>query len=185
MSIIKYYFWFSMGSSSLLNWLFGVGHLNYYWPFCPVHILSCGLRARRSFLQLIWLACVWIIWNERNHRLFNNAASPWRFCWTRSRCSLIGGWRRRLLLLLRIIITSGRTHCFVWVLNKVFALYFDTSLLYWYFCDLTVTLLDTPCAEETFVSSFIYIISFDLFKKKSLITCKTYTFNRLCRVDLI
>ncbi|KAK2381678.1 hypothetical protein QL285_069269 [Trifolium repens] len=29
-----------------------------------------GLRARRSFLQLIWLACVWILWNERNHRLF-------------------------------------------------------------------------------------------------------------------
>jgi hypothetical protein len=35
-----------------------------------------GFRARRSFLQLIWLACVWVIWNERNHRLFNNAASP-------------------------------------------------------------------------------------------------------------
>jgi hypothetical protein len=34
-----------------------------------------GLRARRSFLQLIWLACVWIVWNERNHRLFSNAAS--------------------------------------------------------------------------------------------------------------
>ncbi|KAK2445325.1 hypothetical protein QL285_016268 [Trifolium repens] len=35
-----------------------------------------ALRARRSFLQLIWLACVWVVWNERNHRLFNNAASP-------------------------------------------------------------------------------------------------------------
>jgi hypothetical protein len=35
-----------------------------------------GLRARRSFLQLIWLACVWVIWNERNHCLFNNAESP-------------------------------------------------------------------------------------------------------------
>jgi hypothetical protein len=34
-----------------------------------------GLRARRSFLQLILLACVWIVWNERNHRLFRNAAS--------------------------------------------------------------------------------------------------------------
>ncbi|KAK2361308.1 hypothetical protein QL285_086472 [Trifolium repens] len=33
-----------------------------------------GLRARRSFLQLIWLACVWVLWNERNHRLFRNAA---------------------------------------------------------------------------------------------------------------
>jgi hypothetical protein len=35
-----------------------------------------GLHARRSFLQLIWLACVWVVWNERNYRLFRNAASP-------------------------------------------------------------------------------------------------------------
>jgi hypothetical protein len=34
-----------------------------------------GLRARRSFLQLIWLACVWVMWNERNHRLFRNATN--------------------------------------------------------------------------------------------------------------
>jgi hypothetical protein len=33
-----------------------------------------GLRARRSFLQIIWLACVWVIWTERNHRLFRGAA---------------------------------------------------------------------------------------------------------------
>jgi len=31
-----------------------------------------GLRARRSFLQLLWLLCVWLVWNERNNRLFNN-----------------------------------------------------------------------------------------------------------------
>ncbi|GAU49132.1 hypothetical protein TSUD_406970 [Trifolium subterraneum] len=29
-------------------------------------------RTRRSFMQLIWLACVWVIWNERNNRLFSN-----------------------------------------------------------------------------------------------------------------
>ncbi|GAU43454.1 hypothetical protein TSUD_140910 [Trifolium subterraneum] len=34
------------------------------------HTLSTGaLRAHRSFMQLIWLACVWVVWNERNHRL--------------------------------------------------------------------------------------------------------------------
>jgi hypothetical protein len=35
-----------------------------------------GLRAPRSFLQLICLACVWVMWNERNHHLFRDAASP-------------------------------------------------------------------------------------------------------------
>ncbi|MCH99721.1 kinesin-like protein, partial [Trifolium medium] len=34
-----------------------------------------GQRARRSFMQLIWLACVWILWHERNHRLFRNTTS--------------------------------------------------------------------------------------------------------------
>jgi hypothetical protein len=32
-----------------------------------------GLRARRSFLQLIWLLCVWVVWNERNCQLFRNS----------------------------------------------------------------------------------------------------------------
>jgi hypothetical protein len=35
-----------------------------------------GLRARRSFLQLIWLVCVWVMWNETNRHLFRNASSP-------------------------------------------------------------------------------------------------------------
>jgi hypothetical protein len=29
-----------------------------------------------SFLQLIWLLCVWLVWNERNNRLFNNIQTP-------------------------------------------------------------------------------------------------------------
>jgi hypothetical protein len=34
-----------------------------------------GSRARRSFLQLIWLASVWVVWTERNHRLFRGSAN--------------------------------------------------------------------------------------------------------------
>jgi hypothetical protein len=34
---------------------------------------ASGLRARRSFMQLVWLACVWVVWNERNLRVFSNS----------------------------------------------------------------------------------------------------------------
>ncbi|CAJ2667925.1 unnamed protein product [Trifolium pratense] len=34
-----------------------------------------GFRARRSFMQLIWLACVWVVWTERNHRLFRGSTN--------------------------------------------------------------------------------------------------------------
>ncbi|XP_024636608.1 uncharacterized protein [Medicago truncatula] len=34
--------------------------------------LSGGGKAARDFLQLIWLLCVWVLWNERNNRLFKN-----------------------------------------------------------------------------------------------------------------
>ena len=36
---------------------------------------SGGYALRRSFLQLIWLCCIWVIWNERNQRLFANKAN--------------------------------------------------------------------------------------------------------------
>ena len=32
-----------------------------------------GLRARRSFLRLLWFLCVWLVWNERNNKLYNNS----------------------------------------------------------------------------------------------------------------
>lgn len=31
-----------------------------------------GSRASRSFFQLLWLLCIWLLWNERNNRLFHN-----------------------------------------------------------------------------------------------------------------
>jgi hypothetical protein len=32
-------------------------------------------KAKRSFLQPIWLLCTWVVWNERNNRLFNNVVT--------------------------------------------------------------------------------------------------------------
>jgi len=40
-----------------------------------------GGKVTRSFLQLIWLLCVWVLWNERNNRLFNNVVTPIPSCW--------------------------------------------------------------------------------------------------------
>jgi hypothetical protein len=43
--------------------------------FVQFTFLAGASRARRSFLQLIWLACVWVVWTERNHRLLRGSAS--------------------------------------------------------------------------------------------------------------
>jgi hypothetical protein len=49
----------------------------------PEHILdhftqfaySTGsFKQRRSFLQLVWLCSIYVLWNERNHRLFSDKA---------------------------------------------------------------------------------------------------------------
>jgi hypothetical protein len=29
-----------------------------------------------SFLQLVWLVCIWLVWTERNNRIFNNIQTP-------------------------------------------------------------------------------------------------------------
>ncbi|MCH82214.1 kinesin-like protein [Trifolium medium] len=31
-----------------------------------------GSRPRRSFMQLIWLCCIWVVWTERNNRVFKD-----------------------------------------------------------------------------------------------------------------
>ena len=38
--------------------------------------MTGGGKAKRSFLQLIWLLCTWVVWNERNNQLFNNSVTP-------------------------------------------------------------------------------------------------------------
>ncbi|CAJ2645018.1 unnamed protein product [Trifolium pratense] len=43
--------------------------------FVQFTLSAGGSRARRSFLQLIWLASVWVVWTERNHRLFRGSTS--------------------------------------------------------------------------------------------------------------
>jgi len=33
---------------------------------------ACDLKSRRSFFHLIWLLCVWVLWKDRNDKLFRN-----------------------------------------------------------------------------------------------------------------
>jgi len=40
-----------------------------------VHLTGGG-KVKQSFLQLIWLLSVWVLWNEHNNRLFNNVVTP-------------------------------------------------------------------------------------------------------------
>ena len=39
-----------------------------------IHMIGVG-KTKSSFMQLIWLLCSWVIWNERNNRLFNNSVT--------------------------------------------------------------------------------------------------------------
>ncbi|AES68202.1 transmembrane protein, putative [Medicago truncatula] len=45
--------------------------LDHYYQFV---YSSGGYAPRRSFLHLIWLCGIWVIWNKRNYRLFVNTA---------------------------------------------------------------------------------------------------------------
>jgi len=45
--------------------------LNHYYQF--VYSLD-SYASRRSFLNLIWLCGIWVLWNERNQRLSANIA---------------------------------------------------------------------------------------------------------------
>lgn len=38
-------------------------------------LLAGAGRATRSFMQLIWLLSSWVVWTERNNRLFKNTVT--------------------------------------------------------------------------------------------------------------
>jgi len=54
----------------------GVDHQSLNAHFIQFTNYLRGLRTRRSFLQLLWLLCVWLVWKERNNRIFNNVHTP-------------------------------------------------------------------------------------------------------------
>lgn len=42
---------------------------DYFLQF--IHYAGC-LKSRIFFFHLIWLQCVWVLWNDRNDRIFRN-----------------------------------------------------------------------------------------------------------------
>jgi len=54
----------------------GVDPLNLSDHFSQFIHYSGSSKTRRLFLQLLWLLCVWLIWGERNNRIFNNVETP-------------------------------------------------------------------------------------------------------------
>jgi len=45
-------------------------------------------KAKHSFLQLIWILCTWVVWIERNNRLFNNIVTIFPLLLERLNCYL-------------------------------------------------------------------------------------------------
>ena len=60
------------------DWIgcFGVDTQNIYDHLLQFTYMIGDGKARRSVMQLIWLMCAWVVWNERNNRLFNNVVTP-------------------------------------------------------------------------------------------------------------
>jgi len=56
------------------DWIgvFGAVLYNIVDYFLQFTYLVGGSKTRRLFIQLIWLLCVWVMWNECNNRLFSN-----------------------------------------------------------------------------------------------------------------
>jgi len=52
--------------------LSGVDHNDIGTHFAQFTNYLGGRRRCRSFLQLLWRMCVWLIWKERNNRVFTN-----------------------------------------------------------------------------------------------------------------
>lgn len=78
-------------------------------------------KKRRSFLQLLWLLCVWQVWNEHNNRIFNNIQTP--IMQLLDRVKYHSFWRLIMPLSCTVLIDGGRTLWSVWVsTNCVFVI---------------------------------------------------------------
>jgi hypothetical protein len=117
------YFSPHMATCSFMDWILAIdAHI------LPDHVVQFtysvrGLWARRSFLQLIWLACVLVCGTKETTVCSEMQLVLCIICWRKSRYYHLDDWRRRMLLLSQITIVGGRTHCFVWASTKFLYFY--------------------------------------------------------------
>jgi hypothetical protein len=92
--------------TTLFSLLHQLGVYEHVDPFCSLFGLSasgsCGTKETIACSETEQLQCI--------------------IYWTKSNYSLLGGYRRQMLLLAHIIIGGGRTHCFVWASADEFVL---------------------------------------------------------------
>jgi len=64
--------WFSLDVSSVMDWFSSADPQLLSDHFIQFISSTDGLKVRCSFLQLIWLLCIWVVWNERNNKILKN-----------------------------------------------------------------------------------------------------------------
>ena len=76
-------------------------------------------KAKSSFLQLVWLLCTWVLWIERNNRLFNIVTEVPRLLDKIKVLSL--AWlkaKKATFVLFLALICGGQVLWLVWALTK-------------------------------------------------------------------
>lgn len=69
----------------------GAGPLHVSDHFLQFTYLAGGAKSRHSFMQLLWLLCVWVLWTVRKNRQFNNTEFLSIRWLTKLRCILTNG----------------------------------------------------------------------------------------------
>jgi hypothetical protein len=73
-------------------------------------------KTRCSFLQLLWLLCIWLVWNERNNRLCNNTETSIEQLLDKVKFHSLWWLKAKIKpLFCTVLRIGGRTLYFVWV----------------------------------------------------------------------
>lgn len=74
-----------------------------------------GFKSRRFFLRLTWLCTVWVLWNERNNRLFSNKAKSIMQFLDKVKMTILG-WLKAKNVCFPFLVTTcrGNNPWFVW-----------------------------------------------------------------------